>query len=1007
MGKRVFEVAKELGVDHRELLRRCDQFRIDVKNYMSVLKADDEARLREAFEAERKPRAVDERIQAPGVVRRRRRSVDDKPSKPPVLKPTGGNRPMARSGRPAEPPGARTRRPVLRPGGASTSAPASSSPAAPAAEREVESRATASAAPPSTVDAASAAPPREARSIEVPAETAREPSVETPKITALPAGADATGSAKSASTPVESAHLPGPEAGPSEPGSTESVEHDAAASDVRTVVNGRDGPREVEVQRTPSAPAAPRTGAAPDRRTTGAGQQRATGSAQILGRIPIEQLRSRTQRPPARRGPGGDRRVGGGAPGGPAGRTGPGGPPGAPPGPRRFGPRVGVAGGPPPPLPDARAGDRRRRGPAEREADRGRDAGRAQKQKRRVYSREDLYANTRGTRGRKRKVASRKGGAKTILTTPAAHKRVVRIDETISVGELGKELGVKASEIIGKLMQMGVMATINQQVDTDTALLIATEYDYEVKDVSFDEDAVLTTEAVDSKVEVDPDAILRAPVVTIMGHVDHGKTTLLDRIRRTNVASGEAGGITQHIGAYKVAVGAHHVVFLDTPGHAAFTAMRARGAQLTDVVVLVVAADDGVMPQTAEAVEHAKAAGVPILVAITKIDKPSVDPERIKQELTKFELVPEEWGGETMYAPVSGVTGQGVDELLEALALQAEVLELRANPTKSAYGRVVEARLDKGRGPVATVLVQEGTLKQGDYIVSGPNFGRVRAMTDEHGKRVKEAGPSTPVEILGLGGVPGAGDAFQVATSEKEAKKVVSSRLDKEREAKAVSAPSVQDLFAMMGKPEKEELPIIIKTDVQGSLEAIRPALDTLATDEVGVKLILGGVGGITESDVNLAHASEALVIGFGVDSDGKARRLAEQHGVDIRTYQVIYELIDAVKDRMSGLLAPELVEKQVGRAEVKAVFHIPRMGPIAGCLVQDGKVVRNSRARVTRAGRVIHAGKISGLKRFKDDVREVSSGYECGIAVDGFSEIEAGDVIDVFEMTEVRRQLS
>ena len=489
-----------------------------------------------------------------------------------------------------------------------------------------------------------------------------------------------------------------------------------------------------------------------------------------------------------------------------------------------------------------------------------------------------------------------------------------------------------------------------------------------------------------------------------MGHVDHGKTTLLDRIRAANVAAGEAGGITQHIGAYRVSTSAGPVVFLDTPGHAAFSSMRARGASLTDLIVLVVAADDGVMPQTIESIQHAQAAKVPLIVAVNKCDKPGVDTDRIRQEMTQYELVPEEWGGDTMFVNISALQGQGVDELLENLALQAEVLELKANPKKQAFGRVIEARIDKGRGPVSTVLIQEGTLKKGDYMVVGEFYGRVRSMSDERGKQLKSAGPSTPVEVMGLNGTPAAGESFSLVKNERDAKRVVSNRKVKATERRqSDSAPRPVDPWETK---ETEIQHLIVKADVSGSLEALKASLLALNTEEVEVKLLSSGVGQINESDVNLAQTSEAMVLGFNVAADRKAKRIAEQVGIQIQSYSIIYELLDEVKAMMSGLLAPERVEESLGKVEVRAVFHVQRIGSIAGSFVLDGKVLRNSFARVVRDGEQLHEGKITTLKRFKDDVREVSSGYECGILVEGYKEPEIGDILEIVDYKEVRRQL-
>ncbi len=604
----------------------------------------------------------------------------------------------------------------------------------------------------------------------------------------------------------------------------------------------------------------------------------------------------------------------------------------------------------------------------------------------------------------KKKLKLRKG-AKNILTTPAAHKRIVRIDNTITVGELGRVMGIKANEIIVKLMSLGVIATINHVLDFDTATLVANEFNYEAKNVSFDEKSLLATTAKAEDAQEDPDAVLRAPVVTIMGHVDHGKTTLLDRIRSANVAKGEAGGITQHIGAYKVETKNGSVVFLDTPGHAAFSAMRARGASVTDLIVLVVAADDGIMPQTIESIKHAQAAEVPIIVAVNKIDKPNIDPERIRQELTQYNIVPEEWGGEHMFINISGLTGKGVPELLDSLALQAEVLELKANPKKQAYGRVVEARIDKGRGTIATVLVQEGTLKVGDYMLVGQYHGKVKSLTDHLGKVIKSAGPSTPVEVSGLNGVPAAGEEFYLVKSEKDAKIVIANREQKAKELLTLKAStvSVGDPFK---KEDKQVLNIMLKADVSGSLEAIKASLESINNDEVQIKIIASSVGQITESDIMLAMTANAKVIGFNVGPDSNAKKLAEQHHINCHKYSIIYELIDAVKDMLSGLLAPEIVEEILGKAQVRAIFNIQKIGSIAGCMVTEGKATRSCHARVFRDGKQVFEGKISTLKRFKDDVKEVTSGYECGICIDGYKEIMENDNLVFIDYKEIRRKI-
>jgi translation initiation factor IF-2 len=658
----------------------------------------------------------------------------------------------------------------------------------------------------------------------------------------------------------------------------------------------------------------------------------------------------------------------------------------------------------PPPMPGDAKDQRRRPKPktTEESTERTRNQRNVSRRRQEIYQ-NDLYRSAGGRNSYRNRRRKRKG-AKPILTTPAAHKRVVRVDETISVGELGKSMGVKSADIIRKLMDLGMMVTINQQIDFDTVCLVVADYNYEAKNVAFDEQTLLSGPEAETKKEEDPNAVLRAPVITIMGHVDHGKTTLLDSIRSSNVVSGEAGGITQHIGAYKIETPSGPVVFLDTPGHAAFSAMRARGASVTDLIVLVVAADDGIMPQTIESINHARAANVPLIVAVNKIDKHGVDPDRIRQELTAYEIVPEEWGGETMFVNISALRGDGVDELLESLALQAEILELKANPKKPAYGRVVEARIDKGRGTVVTVLVQEGQLKQSDYMLVGKHYGRIRSLNNHLGKKIKTAGPSTPVEITGLNGVPSAGEEFFLVKNERDAKRIVSSREIKAQEHKRSSAPAPpSDPWNVV---EKQTQNLIIKADVSGSLEAIKASLNALGTDEVEVNILSAAVGQITESDVMLAQTANANVIGFNVGPDSKAKRLAEQAGTFVERYSIIYELLDAVKDLMSGLLAPEIIEERIGRVEVRQVFHIQKVGSIAGSFVLDGKVNRNASARIMRDGEQIFEGKISTLKRFKDDVREVSNGYECGIAVEGYKDIQEGDVLEVIEYTEIRRSI-
>ncbi|VVQ37545.1 Translation initiation factor IF-2 [Pseudomonas fluorescens] len=582
--------------------------------------------------------------------------------------------------------------------------------------------------------------------------------------------------------------------------------------------------------------------------------------------------------------------------------------------------------------------------------------------------------------------------------------REVKIGETITVGDLAQQMSVKAAEIIKFMFKLGTPATINQVLDQETAQLVAEELGHKVTLVS---DTALEDSLAES-LKFEGEAFSRAPVVTVMGHVDHGKTSLLDYIRRAKVAAGEAGGITQHIGAYHVETDRGMVTFLDTPGHAAFTAMRARGAKATDIVILVVAADDGVMPQTVEAVQHAKAAGVPLVVAVNKIDKPGADLDRIRSELSVHGVTSEEWGGDTPFVSVSAKVGTGVDELLEAVLLQAEVLELKATPSAPGRGVVVESRLDKGRGPVATVLVQDGTLRQGDMVLVGSNYGRVRAMLDENGKPIKEAGPSIPVEILGLDGTPDAGDEMSVVADEKKAREVALFRQGKFREVKLARAHAgkLENIFENMGQEEKKTLNIVLKSDVRGSLEALNGALNGLGNDEVQVRVVGGGVGGITESDANLALASNAVLFGFNVRADAGARKIVEQEGLDMRYYNVIYDIIEDVKKALTGMLGSDVRENILGTAEVRDVFRSPKFGAIAGCMVIEGVVHRNRPIRVLREDIVIFEGELESLRRFKDDASEVRAGMECGIGVKSYNDVKAGDKIEVYEKVQVARSL-
>ena len=648
---------------------------------------------------------------------------------------------------------------------------------------------------------------------------------------------------------------------------------------------------------------------------------------------------------------------------------------------------------------------RAQKGEHERKGKRAREEDRHTK-----YGREELHVAKDMAGRRKKKKAPRTGVA---IRTSGEHGferpagpvvREVEVPEAISVSDLAQKMSVKATDLIKSLMKIGVMATINQSLDQDTAVLLVEEMGHVAKPVS-ERDLEAQIEELTAQ-EIGGERVARPPVVTIMGHVDHGKTSLLDHIRSTRVAAGEAGGITQHIGAYHVETDKGVISFLDTPGHAAFTAMRARGARVTDIVILVVAADDGVKPQTIEAIQHSKAAGVPMVVAINKVDKPEADPDRVKSELAQHEVVPEDWGGDTQFVKVSAKTGEGIDALLDAVLLQAEVLELTAVEECPAQGVVIESALDKGRGPVATILVQNGVLRKGDTLVTGQEMGRVRAMFDESGRPIDSAGPSMPAVVLGLSGTPTAGEDALVINDERKARELAEFRHQKQREIKLArqQQAKLEDMFSKMGAGEQASLNIVLKADVQGSAEALRDALGKISTDEVVVKIVSSGVGGINETDANLAVASNAIIIGFNVRADASARRVVEEHGIDLHYYSVIYDAIDQVKAAVSGMLSPEISEEIIGLAEVRDVFRSPKLGAIAGCMVVEGSVRRSAPIRVLRDNVVIYEGELESLRRFKDDVNEVRAGTECGIGVKNYNDVKVGDQIEVFERVEKAR---
>ena len=736
--------------------------------------------------------------------------------------------------------------------------------------------------------------------------------------------------------------------------------------------------------------------------------------------------------------PGGFSRPGGpssGPGGGPGGFSRPGGPSSGPGGPRPAGPggfsrpggpgmasgsrpgglRTGFVSQAPvaPPTDDAgrHRFEERKRPPARGGSGPGTGAGAAGA--RGSDGKEEVIVNFSSTEFRKREMVFQpkkkkaflgRESMRTQLTTPKASKRLVKVDQNMKLSDLANEMGLKAAQLTKSLMKQGVMATMNTELDFDTIALILPEFGFEAQNVHRTVEEMITEHSFNNEEE---GVIPRSPVVTIMGHVDHGKTSLLDAIRKARVAAGEAGGITQHIGAYQVTTPSGHLVtFIDTPGHEAFTAMRARGANATDIAIIVVAADDGVMPQTIEAVSHAKAAGVPIIVAVNKMDKAGANPDRVKQQLTEQQLVPEEWGGDTIYVPVSAHTQEGLPQLLEQIHLVAEMAELKANPERSATGVVIESRMDKGRGPVATLLVQDGTLKIGQSIVVGSVVGRVRSLLDFKGTRIKEAGPSVPVEIQGLPEVPMAGDRFDVTVDEKAAAEIAGVRRAKSDAASSKGKLSLEDMFAKLKATDLKELPIVLKTDVAGSVEAIRGMFEKIQTSEVKVKIIHAAVGGISESDVLLASTAKGIVVGFNVRPDGGASAMAKREGTDIKTYSIVYELMDDMKKAMAGLLAPEIVEKQLGRAEVRETFTVPKIGTIAGSSVVDGKITRNAEVRLVRDGKIIYTGKLASLKRFKDDAKEVAQGYECGIGIENYNDVKVGDVIEAFQKESIVRAL-
>jgi len=1001
MGKiRVYELAKELGLENQECVKRLVAAGFSVKSHSSTVDEED-ARRALSRPAEKKPEVVKK---VTTVIRRR--TAESMEAAPGEL------------GQTPEPAAPEVRAPAAVPEQEPVAAPV-----AVAAEPETVAAAPVEtpvqAAPVTEAAPAAAAPVGEAAAA-APAPTVRAPKpapVQDDRFRAAAAHAPSSPQAVSAAAAAAAARAPAPR--PNVPGTQATTGTSGSAPWTRSPTQPTTG-RPVHTQeRTmrpagsptfirnndrgpdgrplagrpgvvarPGGPAAPAVPGAPAA-TPGTPEAAAEQVSHVTRRIDpaaiAERLRAdkRTFAPRGPRGPNVSRDV--------MVRPGPGGPT-----------MVDVNRGPfTPGAPGAAPGGGAR--PGKRKAGSGRsgteEAGAGEKRGVDRADARDLWV----TFDKKKKPSKR--GQETQVTTPAAHKRVIEMQGTIQVGELARQMSMKVGDIIRKLMSMGVMATMNQTIDFDTATIIAGEFQFEVKNVAFQETDILEGQ---EQVEAGEIQSPRPPVVTIMGHVDHGKTSLLDAIRAEDVAAGEHGGITQHIGAYWVKTPKGVITFLDTPGHEAFTAMRARGSKITDIVVLVVAADDGVMPQTQEAVNHAKLAKVPVIVAVNKMDKPGANPERVMQQLAEHDLLPEQWGGKTIYVPVSAKRKDGIPELLEAILLQSEVMELKAAANKRGKGTVVEAQLDKGRGPVATVLVQEGTLKLGDNVVAGDFFGRVRAMYDDRGTSVKEATPSIPVAVLGLSGVPQAGDRFDVVAGGDMAKTVAEHRARVRREKELaidnrVTLDRVKDLIA---QKDLKQLNLVVKGDVQGSVEALSAALTRLTNHQVKVVIVNKAVGGVTESDVNTAIAGDAIIIGFGVRADPKAAAHAEQHNVDIRHYNIIYEAVAEVRDAMEGLLAPTYREKYLGKAEVRQVFQVSKVGAVAGCSVMDGKITRSSKVRLMRENKQLFDGKILSLRRFKDDVREVTTGFECGIGIEGFNDLQAGDVIEAYEMEVIRSKL-
>jgi translation initiation factor IF-2 len=947
---RVYELARDLNMTNKDLLAKLREMEIEINSHMSSLDEETSSRVKTALQGGPQPNLEETRI-TPGVIRRRRKVVREAVETPaPEAQEAEAEAEVA-------PPTDAEPAPVEP---AVVEAAPEAAPEKAPPETVVPATPKKAARKPAKEMAAKIIAPAEPPAAEPPTEKAPEAEPAPPPPAPKEAAAEA---AQEAAAPAETA-------------APEPVQAADAAATAEAALNEAE-PTVTVVEKSSKAeeaaePAAPEVAPAPK-------PKKGEAPAKIirLPKKPIASLKPSSRPKPAPR------------PARPGARPDAYPSPAAPPN------------GPVEARGDARKKSRKRGEVGDKKAFKKKGGFR----RREVVEGRDLYSGKRGRKGKKGKGKAFTGGEKTQITTAKAIKRRVKMDETIVLSELAKRMGIKANEMIVKLMGMGVMATVNQTIDFDTAVLVAGEFGYEVEKASFEEEAILKPEVEDNPDQLAP----RPPVVTIMGHVDHGKTSLLDVIRQTRITDHEAGGITQHIGAYNVTTPKGQIVFLDTPGHEAFSAMRLRGAQVTDLVILVVAADDGIMPQTVEAINHSRAAEVPIIVAVNKMDKPDADPDKVLRQLAEMELVPEDWGGDTITVRVSAKENTGIDDLLEMILLQSEMLELKANPNKKATGHVVEAKLDSGRGPVATVLINDGTLKVGDPVVCGVHFGKLRALLNDIGQQVESAGPAIPVEIVGLSGVPTAGDELVALEDEKDAKQVSEHRLQKQRslELAKTSRLSLEKLYEQMQEGEVQDLNIIIKADVDGSIEALRDSLVKLSNEEVNINVVAAATGTISESDVSLAAVSNAIIIGFNVRPNTNVREMAQEENVDIRYHNVIYNVIKEVKDAIVGMMKSTFEERLLGKAEVRQVFHVPKVGSIAGSYVVEGKIERGRQLRLLRDGIVIYEGRNASLRRFKDDVKEVQSGYECGIGIENFNDIKVGDFIECFYMEEIRPDLA